>query len=141
MVITPSCVIVHVGTVDLELSNEIFFKSGQKKGISSHAPRSRAMLLVIHSMVAFAILDPLLTIDDLEEKIVVSLREMNNVKMSKIQQAFFLFDQRSNQTGPSFWSKHICDREVDHVNMELGHLSTILDITSCNVQDGNLREM
>ena len=53
--------------------------------ISSHAPRSRAMLLVIHSMVAFTILDHSSTIDDLEEKIVVSLKEMNNAKMSKIR--------------------------------------------------------
>jgi hypothetical protein len=29
-VITPSCIIVLVGTVDLELLNEIFFKSSQK---------------------------------------------------------------------------------------------------------------
>ena len=95
----------------------------KRASISSHAPRSRAMLLVIHSMVAFAILDHSLTIDDLEEEIVVSLKEMNNTKTSKIlRQAFFLFDQRSNRTGPSFWSKPICDREVDHVNMELGHL-------------------
>ena len=73
-------------------------------------------------MVAFAILDHSSAIDDFEEKIVVSLKEMNNAKTSKIRQAFFLFDQQSNRTGPSFWSKPICDREVDHVNMELGHL-------------------
>jgi hypothetical protein len=75
------------------------------------------MLLVIHGMVSFAILYHLLTIHDLEEKIVVSLKEMNKAKTSEIGLALFLFVQQSERMGPSVQSKPMwCDREVDHIN-------------------------
>jgi hypothetical protein len=43
-----------------------------RASVASHVPRSRAMLLVIHSMVSFAILYHSSAIDDLEEKIVIN---------------------------------------------------------------------